>query len=137
MIGLFLETDGQDAFVVQWQPPGRCCFCTEYVHLYQRDHIHHSSSYTEIDPNVYCNARASMNGGNEIFFAMSLFMRVLRNPFAQNAGVLKLYLSWPLLANEIITFTVLRIPNPLTPQVSSNCREHSEFPALLHILFSS
>ena len=35
----------------------------------------------------------------------------------QNVGVLKVYLSWPLFANEIITFTVKALPNPLNPQV--------------------
>jgi hypothetical protein len=32
-------------------------------------------------------------------------------------GVLKVYLSWPIFANEIITFTVKALPNPLYQQV--------------------
>jgi hypothetical protein len=32
-------------------------------------------------------------------------------------GVLKVFLSWPLFANEVITFTVKALPNPLNPQV--------------------
>ena len=36
----------------------------------------------------------------------------------QNVGVLKVYLSWPLFANEIVTFTVKALPNPLNPQSS-------------------
>ncbi len=74
MIGLFLEAAGQDTFIVQWKPPGR--YCWFYAHTNQRDNIHCSSSYAEIDPNIYCNARASMNAGIEYDYMQSQFYKI-------------------------------------------------------------
>jgi hypothetical protein len=62
MIGLFYEREGGEELSVQWKPPGRCPFTSS--HFFKPDAPHCSSEHAEIHSSLYCNARASMNGGN-------------------------------------------------------------------------
>ena len=82
-----------------------------------------------------------MNGGNwdgsATLSAISSF-RYRKFEFSQTlSGVLKVYLSWPLFAGEIITFTVKALPNPLNPQVIRDRFLPFHFKTLLQLSLSN